>query len=622
MLSPHFKKHYAKHDTLVANVTNNVTVPYFTSTQLSAIYNYPSVPTAPNVIGVISFGGGLMGTVSPEGILTNGDVQKHWTYLGISPANFPKVIIVTLLGATNNPNPADGATIENTIDVETIGAMYPSANLTIILYISPNSLAAFTTLLTKVSTVITVNNVQYKPSIISCSWGAPESYYPTSLLSSINAQLQALAQSGVNVTVATGDNGSSDGTGSSMVDFPSSSPWVVACGGTHLVCPTGTYGGNQTSESAWSSGGGGISKTFAKPSYQSAINATGRCTPDISQVADPNTGVLYTISGELQVIGGTSIVAPAVAAFIGLVNYKQFLNPSLYSYPAYNFHDIISGGNGAFFAKPGYDNCTGLGSFVGTALATSLIGVPVDVSGITLNMTLISMNVAASFQLVPTITPVGATNKTVTYTTSNNAIVQVSGTGLIYANSPGTAIVTVTTNNGKTAIVNVTVTQFPASVSLSPSVATLLIGQSISLVTTVLPPSTANKSVTWTSSNNSVATVDVSGRVVAVNGGTALITATTIVGGVRGSSTITVSIPVTGLRITPSVLVFKKGSSYTLTPIITPTNATNQSVTWSSNQPNVVSVNSSGVIRALNKGSATITGTINGLRATVSVTVN
>ena len=231
--------------------------------------------TSELVVAVVSFGGGLYGSVSNTGVLTNGDVQNYWLSIGILPANIPKVVIKTIDGATNSPNVNDGgSTMENTIDVESIGACCPSSNLTIVLYIAPNSLNEFPILLNNI-----LNISSYKPSVVSISWGAPEIYYSKSLLTTMNNLFATAVASGINITSASGDNGSNDGVGGSgsYCDFPSSSPNVISCGGTALTCSNLTYD-NQTVETAWSSGGGAISSFFSKPSYQSALTGTKRHT--------------------------------------------------------------------------------------------------------------------------------------------------------------------------------------------------------------------------------------------------------------------------------------------------------------------------------------------------------
>src|SRR5581483_7259633 len=110
-----------------------------------------------------------------------------------------------------------------------------------------------------------------KPSVISISWGAAESEWTPQALDAFNAAFNDAALLGITVCAAAGDNGSSDGEsdGRAHVDFPASSPWVLACGGTRLVGKNGQI----QSETVWNNGtnggatGGGVSAHFAKPSY-------------------------------------------------------------------------------------------------------------------------------------------------------------------------------------------------------------------------------------------------------------------------------------------------------------------------------------------------------------------
>jgi kumamolisin len=193
---------------------------------------------------------------------------------------------------------------------------------------------------------------------------------------------------GVTITVAAGDNGSSDGVsgGGNHVDFPASSPHVLACGGTQLE----SLNGSVTGETVWNDGanggatGGGYSTVFAQPAYQAAIQGkTGRGVPDVSGDAAPNTGYNILVDGEQEVIGGTSAVAPLWAGLVALLNQQLntrlgFLNPTLYALtePDNGFRDITQGNNGAYSAGPGWDPCTGLGSPVGTSLAKLLAAPP------------------------------------------------------------------------------------------------------------------------------------------------------------------------------------------------------------------------------------------------------
>jgi kumamolisin len=188
---------------------------------------------------------------------------------------------------------------------------------------------------------------------------------------------------GVSITVASGDSGSSDGVndGQNHVDFPASSPHVLACGGTSLVANGSTI----ESESVWNNGaqggagGGGYSIVFDRPAWQAAVvTQTYRGVPDVAGDADPETGYKVRVDGKELVVGGTSAVAPLWAGLIALLNAKLntrlgFVNPQLYAInQSAGFHDITQGDNGAFQARPGWDAATGLGSPDATGLLDAL----------------------------------------------------------------------------------------------------------------------------------------------------------------------------------------------------------------------------------------------------------
>jgi uncharacterized protein YjdB len=143
-----------------------------------------------------------------------------------------------------------------------------------------------------------------------------------------------------------------------------------------------------------------------------------------------------------------------------------------------------------------------------------------------------------------TIIPSNATNQTVVWTSSNNAIATVDATGKVNAIAAGSATVTITTEDGgKTAICAVTVSAISipvTSVSLNKTSLSLTEGGNETLTATVLPSNATNKNVTWSSSNSAIATVDNNGKVTALAAGTAIITATTQDGGFTATCNITV----------------------------------------------------------------------------------
>lgn len=200
---------------------------------------------------------------------------------------------------------------------------------------------------------------------------------------------QDAAALGVTVCCAAGDNGSTDGVtdGLQHVDFPASSPFALACGGTRLLGSGNTI----SAETVWNDGpnsatGGGISDFFALPSWQTTVNVPvsanpdhhkGRGVPDIAGDADPNTGYSVLVDGQEEVIGGTSAVAPLWAGLIARINQKLgqvvgYLNPLLYGQLSQSLHDITQGNNGTYEAASGWDPCTGWGTPDGSKLLTAM----------------------------------------------------------------------------------------------------------------------------------------------------------------------------------------------------------------------------------------------------------
>jgi kumamolisin len=361
----------AKFITLQRAATQSYTPP-----QVASLYNFPTaVNGAGQTVGIIELGGGYV----------TADLTAYFNQLNIPQ---PNVTAVSVDGGTNSPgSDADG---EVMLDIEVVGSMAPGANIAV--YFAPNTDQGFIDAITDA-----VHDTTRKPSVISISWGASEDSWTSQSRNAMNAALQDAAALGVTVTVACGDNGSTDGQGDRQlhVDFPSSSPYALACGGTMLR----SSGTSISSEVVWNeiangegATGGGVSNAFPLPSYQSAggvpkqpqTNYVGRGVPDVSGNADPTTGYQVRVNGQNQIIGGTSAVAPLWAALVALMNQQLgspagFLQPKIYPLGESAFRDISTGNNddanlGYYSAKSGWDPCTGLGSPNGTALGNALGG--------------------------------------------------------------------------------------------------------------------------------------------------------------------------------------------------------------------------------------------------------
>ncbi|MDQ2835330.1 MAG: S53 family peptidase [Acidobacteriota bacterium] len=348
----------------------------YTPVQVAQLYQFPAnASAAGQTIGIIELGGGY----------TTADLTAYFQSLG---QKAPSVTAVSVDGGKNTPSTANSADGEVMLDIEVAAAVAPGAK--IVVYFAPNTDQGF---IDAISTA--VHDTTHNPSVISISWGGPESSWTAQSLNALDAAAQSAAALGVTITVAAGDSGSTDGVtdGQNHVDFPASSPHVLACGGTQLQGSGSTI----SSEVVWNqlannegATGGGVSNVFPLPSWQANANVPpptvpggGRGVPDVSGDADPSTGYTIRVDGQTIVIGGTSAVAPLWAGLIALANAQNgkpagFLQPALYTAKAQSaFNDITAGTNYAgiptgFAAGPGWDACTGLGSPIGTQIIAAI----------------------------------------------------------------------------------------------------------------------------------------------------------------------------------------------------------------------------------------------------------
>lgn len=335
----------------------------FTPVQLAELYGFPTGVTGKGeCIGVIELGGGFR----------TADITNYFKGLGISA---PNVTVSLVDGGKNSPSTSDGADGEVMLDIEVAGAVANEAN--IVVYFCPNTDQGFLDAITSA-----IHDTKNNPSVISISWGSAEVNWTQQALDNYNEAFKAAAALGVTICAAAGDSGSRDGEtdGNVHVDFPASSPYVLACGGTSLKVSNGII----SSETVWhdstdSASGGGVSGYFALPDYQASANVPldidtnfqGRGVPDVAGNADPNTGYKVLVDGDALVIGGTSAVAPLMAGLIALLNEQNgkpagYIHPLIYSTPNL-CRDITTGNNKTtsnntgYIAGPGWDACTGLG---------------------------------------------------------------------------------------------------------------------------------------------------------------------------------------------------------------------------------------------------------------------
>ncbi|MFY9864454.1 MAG: protease pro-enzyme activation domain-containing protein [Trebonia sp.] len=358
-----------------------------TAPQVAGLYNFPAgTDGTGQTIAIIELGGGY----------TQSDLDMYFSGLGLAT---PSVTAVGVDGGSNSPGqPSDG---EVELDIQVAGAVAPKAAQ--LVYFAANTDQGF------INAIAQAVHTTPPPIVVSISWGQSEDQWSEQSRNSMDSVFADAAALGVTVTVAAGDNGSSDDPNSTSgvhVDFPASSPHVLACGGTQLIGNLSTN--TITSEVVWNelannegAGGGGVSDVFPLPSWQANVGvptiaggtSTGRGVPDVAGNADPVTGYLVVVDGKQQPIGGTSAVAPLWAGLIARLAQatgKKFglLQPLIYGgvtagAAAQGFNDITQGNNGAYSAGPGWDATTGLGSPNGQALLTHLSDPPPQTATVT-----------------------------------------------------------------------------------------------------------------------------------------------------------------------------------------------------------------------------------------------
>jgi len=364
---------------------------WFIPTELGSIYDFPQADASKQCIGLLEFGGGV----------ETPDVTEYFDKIKQSA---PNVKVVATDGVSDNPSADPDSTGEVMLDIDVAGALGGGAK--IVTYFSTFDEKGLVDCLSSV-----INDAVNDPSVVSISWGWDENesfnnagvLWSAAAITHCNASLLALAHLGITVCVSTGDDGSEAQMqdGRAHVNFPATSPYVLAVGGTTLHVRKNAKGAPAITEVVWNDGpgsgtGGGVSEVTPVPSWQvgkvvPSINPghfAGRAIPDVAANADPATGYLTMSGGKLQIVGGTSASAPLWASLIARINAATGartgnFNALLYSTlgPDGVLRDITVGDNdtdgllgGQYKAGPGWDACSGWGTPDGQRLLAALSG--------------------------------------------------------------------------------------------------------------------------------------------------------------------------------------------------------------------------------------------------------
>jgi kumamolisin len=374
-----------------AKGTFSIPASWYTPAELATRYNFPPGDGTGQTVGLLEFGGGYF----PN------DLNNFCTLAKIST---PTVVPISVDGTSTSAE--DGAEGEVMLDIEVVAGVCPKA--TIAVYFAQWGERGWLKALDAA-----IHGTKQKPSVLSVSWGSPEDtdIWTNQAMVQVNETLKDGALAGVTVCISAGDDGSSDadGDGLAHADFPASSPYVLAVGGTtipkkgaplpDLVWFEGNGLRQQNNPNSGSSGGG-VSTIFPRPAWQQGIDITsvnphaivGRCLPDLAANADWTASpYLLCVDNGAQGNGGTSAASPLVAGLIARINGGPgasspvgYLTPLLYQ-AGPNGHplglsvcdDVVSGQNatahvGGYSAQIGYDAVSGWGTPNGAKLSAAL----------------------------------------------------------------------------------------------------------------------------------------------------------------------------------------------------------------------------------------------------------
>ena len=370
--------------------------------ELAEAYSFPKgTDGTGQTIGLIELGGGF----NPA------DVEDFCARLGI-PA--PRITVVGVKGGANHPAPprdvrrlldfvngkrtlsakqqnsnaiaAAQCTVEATMDIEIVAALTPGAHI-VVYFATPDEQGIYNAI------TRAIHDEQNRPSVLSISFGEPEIALSDAYIHAIDKALLAASHLGITVLASSGDAGALNNSPDDLpaVNFPASSPYCLACGGT-----TAKLSNLQTKEEiVWNSRyhgikgatGGGVSRKFPVPPWQRKTRVPlgptgkrGRGVPDIAGPADPRYGCEILVAGTTCTSAGTSAVVPLWAALITRCNQALstrcgHLNPLLYRLAhrgAPIFKPVTRGNNDFYHATKGWNPCAGHGTLHGEHLLSHL----------------------------------------------------------------------------------------------------------------------------------------------------------------------------------------------------------------------------------------------------------
>ncbi len=342
------------------------------------------------------------------------------------------------------------------------------------------------------------------------------------------------------------------------------------------------------------------------------MKAAGTASIICTSVDNPNVQAFCNVT-VLKVVSGVSLDIDSKEMYVG-ENYRMtyLVFPSDASTPEV----IWTSTNTAVVAVDSTGMLTAKGVGQAEIIIKTLDGSYMDLctivvkqkpTNVKLSVNNLTMNAGEYFYLDPVLTPANSTKEGLVWECVDTNIATVSSSGRVTAKNPGQTIIMVKTENGATAYCKLTVLQAVTGLEITPSKATLDVGEKLQLYTEFTPATASNTAVYWTSSDEEIATVDKDGEVTAKQGGLVVIQCQSDDGGYNAVCILKVVEEVTEIKITPEQYKLGLGKTYQLKAEITNSTASNKDVEWRSSDESVVTVDKNGKIKGISLGYATIT---------------
>ena len=341
----------------------------------------------------------------------------------------------------------------------------------------------------------------------------------------------------------------------------------------------------------------------------------GTCVITCTSTADPSIKAECTLTVNVAVTGvklsntSLSLDAGAVYMLTPTISPENATDTSV-RWTSSNPAVATVNENGRVAAVAGGSCVITCTTVNGNKSATCTVQVFEGVSGVAFTEPSVTLYTSQTYQLQANVRPATATDKAVTWATSNPSVVTVNASGVVTAVGAGAAVVTVTTRDGgfkDTCTISVISKVDVSGIGIGHTAVTVAKDGTWAIDAVVYPSNASNKAIHWKSNAPKVASVDDTGLVTGVAAGTAVITATTDDGGFTARCTVTVTQGVSGVSLSVKSAKIPVGSSKTLKAVITPSNASEQAVSWYSSDEEIATVNEKGLVVAVKTGTCTIT---------------